>query len=246
MIELLAALTILLVGVLALFAVFEAGMTQIRRASKVTTAQAIADAEIERYRAIRFDSIGLAASDLAGVDATYTGDGAYLANSPSTTLTAAMTSSQLTMSVASATGFPTGAPYIVKVDSEFILVSGGAGTTSWTIVDSAGASESLGRGYLGSTAAAHSSGATVQHIRLVDIPKCGTAPCTDSVPTKTVTGADGASYRVDTYITWRQTFSSGSTGGRLLKLVTVVIRDSASPYRVWARLGSSFDESTGV
>jgi hypothetical protein len=28
--------------------------------------------------------------------------------------------------------------------------------------------------------------------------------------------------------------------------VTVVVRDSASPYRRWTRLTSAFDESTGV
>ena len=38
--------------------------------------------------------------------------------------------------------------------------------------------------------------------------------------------------------------SSGATG-RSLKLITVVVRDQASPYRVWARVASTFDQSTG-
>jgi hypothetical protein len=28
--------------------------------------------------------------------------------------------------------------------------------------------------------------------------------------------------------------------------VTIVVRDNASPYRTWSRIGSSFDESTGL
>jgi Tfp pilus assembly protein PilV len=241
MIELLAAMTIMLVGILAVFSVFQAGMVQIRRASKGTTAAAIADSEIERFRAIRFDSIGLANSAVTAADATYKGDSAFIADSgPTTTLSAALTASQLTVPVTSAAGFPTTSPYIVQIDSELILVSGGTGTTAWTVRDV------VERGYLGTTAAAHSAGATVLQIRRVNLAACGTAPCTNSVPTKTVTGADGNAYRLDTYITWRQTAQAGTTTGRLLKYVTVVVRDNASPYKVWARLGSSFDESTGV
>src|SRR6266540_3968761 len=203
MIELLASMTVMLIGIFAVFAVFQAGIVQIRRASTTTTAAALADAEMEKFRAIRYDSIGLANSDLAAVDATY------------------------------------------KSDSELILVSGGAGTTTWTVRENVVGQPSLGRGYLGTTATAHSAGAAVVQSQRVNVTKCGTPPCTTSVPTKTAVGADGRSYRVDTYITWKQ-ISSASTTGRLLKLVTVVVRDSTSPYRRWARLTSSFDESTGV
>ena len=241
MIELLAAMTIMLIGILAVFAVFQAGATQIRRASKVTTAAAIADSEIERFRAIRFDAIGLPDADVLATDSTYKADEAYSADtSPLTMLTGAMTASQLTLPVSSATGFPSASPYIVQIDTELILISGGEGTTTWTVRD---ASE---RGYLGTTAAPHSAGATIALIKRVNVAACGIAPCTTSVPTKTVTGADGRSYRVDTFITWRQTPSTGTATGRLLKFVTIVVRDTTSPYRIWARLGSSFDESTGV
>jgi hypothetical protein len=60
-----------------------------------------------------------------------------------------------------------------------------------------------------------------------------------------VTGADGRSYVVDTYVTWRQITNSGSTTGRLVKLVSIVVRGNASPYPVYARVSSTFDESTG-
>jgi Tfp pilus assembly protein PilV len=143
MIELLASMTVMLVGILAVFAVFQAGIVQIRRASTTTTAAAIADSEMEKFRAIRYDSIGLANSDVAAADSTYTSDSAYKAdNAPATTLASAMTASQLTISVASAGGFPSAAPYIVMIDSELILVSDGAGTTTWSVRDAAE------RGYL--------------------------------------------------------------------------------------------------
>jgi prepilin-type N-terminal cleavage/methylation domain-containing protein len=242
MIELLCAMTVMLIGIFAVYAVFQAGIVQIRRASTITTAAAVADAEMEKYRAIRYDSIGLADTDVAATDATYKADTSlYQAEtSPSTTVASAMTASQLTVPVSSAAGFPASATYIVKIDSELILVSGGAGTTTWTVRDV------IERGYLGTTATTHSAGAAVTQKQRVNVTKCGSAPCTNTVPTKTVTGADGRAYRVDTYVTWRQIGNSASTTGRLVKLVTVIVRDNASPYRKWARVDSSFDESTGV
>jgi type II secretory pathway pseudopilin PulG len=242
MIELLAAMTVMLIGIFAVFAVFQAGMVQIRRASTITTAAALGDAEMEKQRALLYTVIGLDNTDVAAADTTYKADSAYKADtSPSTTLASAITSaSQLTMSVASAAGFPTTSPYIVKIDSEYILVSGGTGTTSWTI------HQTSDRSLFGSTATTHSAGATVTQIQRVNVTKCGTGTCTNSVPTKTVTGADGKSYRVDTYVTWRQIGSSGPTTGRLVKLVTIVVRANTSPYRTWARISSAFDESTGV
>jgi Tfp pilus assembly protein PilV len=241
MIELLASMTVMLVGIFAVFAVFQSGIVQIRRASTITTAAAVADAEMEKFRALRYDSIGLANSDIAAADSTYKSESVYKADTaPTTTLTIAMTASQLTISVASASGFPSAAPYIVMIDSELILVSGGAGTTTWAVRDV------VERGYRGTTATAHSAGASVVQIQRVNVTKCGTAPCTNSVPTKTMTGADGRSYRVDTYVTWKQISNSASTTGRLVKLVTVIVRDNAAPYRRWARLTSAFDESTGV
>jgi hypothetical protein len=80
------------------------------------------------------------------------------------------------------------------------------------------------------------------------VPKCGTDPCTNALPTKTVTGADRRPYRVDTYITWTTAANSDSTNpatGRLFKLVTIVVRDTTTPTQTWARLTSSFDLSTG-
>jgi Tfp pilus assembly protein PilX len=61
-----------------------------------------------------------------------------------TTLAGAMTATQTTLTVASATGFPTSS-FTVRIDDEYMTVTGGFGTTSWTVT----------RGVNGSTAAAH-------------------------------------------------------------------------------------------
>jgi Tfp pilus assembly protein PilV len=247
MIELLAAMTVMLIGIFAVFAVFQAGIVQIRRASTITTAAALADSEMEKFRAVKYDSIGLSNSAVDTVvggsyGSTYTGQTFYKTDTAaSTTLSAAMTTtSQTTVPVqATVTGFPSAGPFFVKIDSEYMLINDRS-TSTWTL------NAATDRGLLGSTAATHSSGATVYWIQRVNVTACGASPCTTSVPTKTVTGADGRSYKVDTYITWKQITSAGSTAGRLVKLVSIVVRDNASPYRVWTRVSASFDEGTGI
>lgn len=61
LIELLIALTVLSVGILALFGAFNAGALSLRRASNVSTAAALADKQMEGFRALSFASIGLVA-----------------------------------------------------------------------------------------------------------------------------------------------------------------------------------------
>jgi prepilin-type N-terminal cleavage/methylation domain-containing protein len=235
MIELLCAMSILAMGILALFAMFDSGMTQLHRASAVTTAAAIADSEMENFRAIRFEVIGLDDAQVVSADATYKANAAYRdETTPTTTLAAGLDSAGTTLSVASASGFPTTAPFRIKIDSEIILVDAGAGTTTWTVK----------RAQDGSAAAAHASGAGVTQKKLAHVVACGTGTCTTAAPTKTVTGADGRSYRVDTFMTWHTVTSAAATAGRNVKLVTLVVRDSATA-RTYARVSSSFDESTG-
>ena len=74
----------------------------------------------------------------------------------STTLTARSTASQTTITVSSATGFPTTA-FLIRVDDEYMSVTAGFGTTTWTV----------SRGANDSAAAAHVSGQTR---RVVDAP----------------------------------------------------------------------------
>jgi prepilin-type N-terminal cleavage/methylation domain-containing protein len=159
LVELMIAITVLAVGIMALFAMFESGIRSISRASTVTTAGALADREMENYRAIRYDSIGLPDSLVVAAASPYATDAAYQSSAASR----------------------------------------------------------------------------------VDLVACGSSPCTTKVPVQALTGADGRSYRVDTYVTW-QTVGSG----RAVKLVTIVVRDGNDTSKVWARTASSFDESTGT
>lgn len=69
----------------------------------------------------------------------------------SSTLGGAMNATQATLSVASASGFPTSA-FRVRIDNELLDVTGGFGTTNWTVA----------RGVNGTTAASHVISQTVQ------------------------------------------------------------------------------------
>src|SRR3954447_17701194 len=71
LIELLMAMVMLNIGILAVVAAFNAGIVTINRASKVTTASALADQQLERYRALTYAAIALDATSVSSVDNTY-------------------------------------------------------------------------------------------------------------------------------------------------------------------------------
>jgi hypothetical protein len=76
---------------------------------------------------------------------------AYQVKPKTTTLTSARSAVQTTMPIASAASFPTTGAYYIRVDSEVMQVTGGQGTSTWTVV----------RGQLGTAAASHANSATV-------------------------------------------------------------------------------------
>ena len=235
MIELLIAMSIMSIGILAVFALFQTGMVTIRRASTISTAAALADSEMEKFRAVRYVVIGLDDSDVAAADSIYLADTAYKPETtPLSTLSSSIDAAASTLTVASATGFPA-APFRVKVDNEVLYVTAVSGSV-FTVT----------RGVDGTVAASHSGGATVAQKQRAHIVACGSGTCTTADPVKTVTGADGQSYRVDTYVSWQSITNSNGVAGRNAKLVTIVVRSSATPTTVYARVSSSFDEATGV
>lgn len=89
LIELIIALTLLNVGILALVAAFNSGALALQRAGKTSTASVLADKQMELYRSMLYDGIGLDATELAADDddATYAGDGAYSASMVTLTCT---------------------------------------------------------------------------------------------------------------------------------------------------------------
>ena len=76
------------------------------------------------------------------------------ANDVATTLAGGIDDDDTTLDVASATGFPSQAQFRVRIDDEILLVTAGAGTSSWTIE----------RGIEDTTPASHADGAAVTHI----------------------------------------------------------------------------------
>jgi len=154
LIEMLAAIVIINIGLLGILLALQSGMITLRRSAESSTASALADQQIERYRALAFAAIYLDTALLATTDFTYQGDTAY----------------------------PT------------------------------------------------------PPADLVDQPCTPLAPaCT---PSQTVTGPDGRSYRVDTYIVW-----TTPTGGAPVKQVTVVLRKVGSSTvlaRVVSTAGTDF------
>jgi type II secretory pathway pseudopilin PulG len=163
LIELLMAMVILNIGILAIVAAFSSSQVALTRASKISTASALADSQMELYRAVKYDAIALDSTALGSVDNTYKCDTALGASCPNST-------------------------------------SGEVTTT------------------------------------------CSGSPLPNECnPSRSATGADRKSYRVDTYIT-----TTTPTNGRAEKLVTVVVRDARNlSGRPLARVGSTFDQSTG-
>jgi len=230
-------MSVMVVGLLAVFTMFESGIIAVRNAGHTTTAAVLADSEMEKLRAVKYESIGLANAAVDAADTVYKGDTAYtVGGSGTTSLSGALTASATSMQVASSASFPSTNGYRVKIDYEIVRITAGAGTTTWTIT----------RGVDGTVATTHSSSVPVAILQRVDVAACGTAPCTTLVPTKLVTGADGRKYRVDTYATWAEVMNQSGASGRAVKLMTIVVRDQVSPYRVWARVASTFDQATGT
>ena len=89
---------------------------------------------------------GGSAAALSSDDSSY-----YQVNPRTTTRPTATTAGQTTITVASAAGFPTTGSYYVRIDNEVLQVTGGQGTTTWTVL----------RGQLGTAAASHASGAVI-------------------------------------------------------------------------------------
>jgi len=158
--ELLLAMTILNIGLLALVASLNSAVVATKRASQISTAATLADRQMELYRAIRYSAIALDDNTTKNLtDATYRAD-AVLGGNVNNSVTTAT----------ACTGMPD---------------------------------------------------------------YCN--------PSRSVTGADRKLYRVDSYVTWLT-----PTSGRQLKLVTIVIREARSPYKLLSRQQSTFDESTGL
>jgi len=79
LIELMIAMMVLTVGILALVGAYSAGYLALNRAKSTSNASVLADSQMERYRALQYASIQLntTCGSSCNVDATYTSDAAY-------------------------------------------------------------------------------------------------------------------------------------------------------------------------
>ena len=84
LIELIMAMVMLNVGILAIVASFNSGAVALRRASHVSSASALADQQMEGYRALLYSQIGFDTSQMGGLDNTYKCDSVLGASCPNT------------------------------------------------------------------------------------------------------------------------------------------------------------------
>jgi Tfp pilus assembly protein PilE len=76
LIELLISMMMLNIGILAIVAAFNSSMFALNRASRISTASALADSQMELYRALTYSAIALDSTALGSVDNTYKCDSA--------------------------------------------------------------------------------------------------------------------------------------------------------------------------
>jgi Tfp pilus assembly protein PilV len=86
LIELLMAMTILNLGILAVVAAFNSGIVTLRRAGMTSTASVLADKQMELYRSLTYGSIALASSSIPATP-PYSSDPAYSATQVTTACT---------------------------------------------------------------------------------------------------------------------------------------------------------------
>ena len=86
LIELLMAMTILNIGILATVAAFNSGIVALRHAGKVSTASVLADKQMELYRSLTYGSIALDSSSIPA-SAPYNSDPAWASVQVTTTCT---------------------------------------------------------------------------------------------------------------------------------------------------------------
>jgi len=106
MVELLMAMTVMAIALTALVVVFTSGQFAMRSAGQATTAEFLADAQMETYRAMTSRDIGLdlSASTIAALDSNYTDDAACA--NPSTGTTCAVNGVAGTETGPTGTDFP--------------------------------------------------------------------------------------------------------------------------------------------
>lgn len=127
LIELVIAMVVLSIAILALVAAYTSGFTALNRATRVSSARLVADQQMERYRAVQYSAIALNTScgTSCTEDATYTGDTAY---SSTAQVTGCGSTDSTCLPTQSKTG-PDGQSYRLDTYVEYTCVSGTLSTS---------------------------------------------------------------------------------------------------------------------
>jgi type IV pilus modification protein PilV len=122
LVELLIAMVVLTIGILALIAAYSSGYTALNRATRVSSARLVADQQMERLRAVQYSAINLNTTCGASCteDATFTGDPAY---SSAAQVTGCATTDSTCLPTQTKTG-PDGKSYRLDTYIEYGCVSG--------------------------------------------------------------------------------------------------------------------------
>lgn len=127
LVELLIAMIVLSVGILALVAAYTSGFVALNRATRVSSAQLLADSQMERFRALSYSNIALNA--LCGAscaeDSTYKGDSVYSATAA---VTGCATTDSSCLPTQTKPG-PDGRSYRLDTYVEYSCVSGTLATS---------------------------------------------------------------------------------------------------------------------
>jgi Tfp pilus assembly protein PilE len=128
LVELLIAMMVLTVGILALVAAYSSGYVALNRATRVSSATLVADAQMERFRALQYSAIQLntTCGTSCNEDATFTGDGAYSSAAQVTGCTS--TTESTCLPTQTKTG-PDGKTYRLDTYVEYSCVSGTLSTS---------------------------------------------------------------------------------------------------------------------
>jgi Tfp pilus assembly protein PilV len=128
LVELLIAMMVLTVGILALVAAYSSGYVALNRATRVSSATLIADAQMERFRALQYSAIQLntTCGTSCTEDATFTGDAAYSSAAQVTGCTS--TTESTCLPTQTKTG-PDGKTYRLDTYVEYSCVSGTLSTS---------------------------------------------------------------------------------------------------------------------
>jgi Tfp pilus assembly protein PilV len=128
LVELLIAMFVLTVGILALVAAYSSGYVALNRATRVSSATLVANAQMERFRALQYSAIQLNTScgTNCAEDATFTGDTAY--NATAQVTGCASTTESTCLPTQTKTG-PDGKSYRLDTYVEYSCVSGTLSTS---------------------------------------------------------------------------------------------------------------------